>query len=313
MSSTLAPRPATRRSPAALVVARRRRQSAHERRPLARYADREGNAREVVTRAGLQGSVLVVDRDALSHGDCRLLAHLAADEPPENAALVCALYIDHLRREPLRARRLSAEDFKTVALRDQDAPDPAAVAAALALPPFDAGGAEYRLAVRGCGMSIPELRWSRLSSPDANGEPERIVSVRQAVGALESYEPIRMLTLMALAAPAQHRGGISTAVLRGELQRLQLSPIVLNRRLREVALATIEREGVTLSEIATRCGRVKRDADGNESGETSWLARRLGLMPEGGKAAPTPWIHTDVLALIARRGLGVSPREVEAG
>ena len=80
-----------------------------------------------------------------------------------------------------------------------------------------------------------------------------------------------------------------------------------------VALATIERQGLSLSEIAIRCGRVKRDCKGNESGETSWLARRLGILPEGGRSAPTPWIHSDVLALIARDGLGVSPREVELG
>jgi hypothetical protein len=78
-----------------------------------------------------------------------------------------------------------------------------------------------------------------------------------------------------------------------------------------VALATIEHQGLSLSEIAIRCGRVKRDHRGNESGETSWLARRLGILPEGGRNAPTPWIHSDVLALIAREGLGVSPREVE--
>jgi len=89
------------------------------------------------------------------------------------------------------------------------------------------------------------------------------------------------------------------------------SPIVLNRRLRETVLAAIGREGLSMSEIATRCGRIKRDSKGNESGETSWLARRLGLLPEGGQGAPTPWIHTDVLGLIARRGLGISPREVE--
>jgi len=102
-------------------------------------------------------------------------------------------------------------------------------------------------------------------------------------------------------------------VLRAELVRVQLSPIVLNRRLREAAQTYMQREGVSLSEVATRCGRVKRDAAGNESGETSWLARRLGIVPEGGREAPTPWIHTDVLGLIARRGLGLSPREVEAG
>ena len=73
----------------------------------------------------------------------------------------------------------------------------------------------------------------------------------------------------------------------------------------------LEREELSMSEIALRCGRVKRDSKGNESGETSWLARRLGLLPDGGASAPTPWIHSDVLALIARQGLGLSPREVE--
>jgi len=93
--------------------------------------------------------------------------------------------------------------------------------------------------------------------------------------------------------------------------RVQDSPIVLNRRLREVVLATIERQELSMSEIAIRCGRVKRDRKGNESGETSWLARRIGLLAEGGRDTPTPWIHSDVLALIARRGLGIGPREVE--
>jgi hypothetical protein len=66
-----------------------------------------------------------------------------------------------------------------------------------------------------------------------------------------------------------------------------------------------------MSEIAIRCGRVKHDSRGNESGETSWLARRLGLLPEGGQSTPTPWIHSEVLGLIARQGLGMAPREVE--
>jgi hypothetical protein len=136
------------------------------------------------------------------------------------------------------------------------------------------------------------------------------VSTREVVAALESYEPIRAITTGALArARCEHE--LSTAVLRAELTRVQLSPIVLNRGLREATVARIEREGLSLSEIATRCGRVKHDAAGNQSGETSWLARRLGLLPEGGRDAPTPWIHSDVLALIARRGLGISPREVE--
>jgi len=68
-----------------------------------------------------------------------------------------------------------------------------------------------------------------------------------------------------------------------------------------------------MSEIATRCGRRKLDANGNHSGETSWLARRIGILPEGGKSTPTPWVSSDVLALIARNGLGIAPREAELG
>jgi hypothetical protein len=134
--------------------------------------------------------------------------------------------------------------------------------------------------------------------------------LREAVASLESYEPVRALTLRALSLHARC-GEVSTAVLGAELTRVQESPIVLNRRLRHVVLAKVERQELSMSEIAIRCGRVKRDRRGKQSGETSWLARRVGLLPEGGHSTPTPWIHTDVLALIARRGLGVSPREVE--
>jgi len=136
------------------------------------------------------------------------------------------------------------------------------------------------------------------------------VSVREAIACLESYEPIRTLTARALALHCGQRD-VSSTVLRVELARVLQSPIVLNRKLRAVVLATVEREGLSMSEIAIRCGRVKRDCNGNESGETSWLARRLGILPEGGRDAPTPWIHSDVLGLIARCGLGIAPREVE--
>jgi hypothetical protein len=174
--------------------------------------------------------------------------------------------------------------------------------------PVDRRGCLYRLELVRSGMSIPGLRWRR-HPPQVGGEGE-VVSAREAVAALESYEPVCALTLGGL---SRHAGGeeVSTAVLRMELARVRESPIVLNRRLREVVLVTVARHELSMSEIALRCGRVKRDRRGNESGETSWLARRLGLLPEGGHSDPTPWIHSDVLALIARRGLGVSPHEVE--
>ncbi len=140
--------------------------------------------------------------------------------------------------------------------------------------------------------------------------PAGIVSVRDVIGALQDYEPVRALTTAAIRAHHDDPG-LSVAVLRAELARVAASPIVLNRRLRERVVQALARDGLSMSEIAVRCGRVKRDRRGNVSGETSWLARRLGLLPEGGERSPTPWIHSEVLALIARCGLGVCPWEVE--
>jgi hypothetical protein len=259
--------------------------------------------------------VLVVDRDAATLGDRRLVAHLDADEPAANAVLVCEQYLKEESGERRRCRHVLPEDLVT---------SPAAVRVELCraqdgrqIEPVserhcsDRCGRTYRLGLLSTDMSIPELRW--LCHPrQGQDEAPRPVKVREAVAALESYEPLRLLTLRAL---ARHRDDpeVSTAVLRSELELIQESPIVLNRRLRHAVLVAIEHQGLSMSEIAIRCGRVKRDSKGNESGETSWLARRLGMLPEGGADRRTPWIHSDVLALIARRGLGISPREVELG
>src|SRR5262249_45933143 len=152
----------------------------------------------------------------------------------------------------------------------------------------------------GGAMSIPELRWRRHDVADGTARVET-VSVREVVAAIEAYEPVRALTRHALDERAHH-DTISVATLRLGLERGLRSPIVLNRRLREMLLRLTREQGLSMSEVAVRCGRVKRDRAGNISGETSWLARRVGLLPEGGRDAPTPWIHTDVLAVIARRG-----------
>jgi hypothetical protein len=282
-------------------------------RLLARYLDWQGHPREVLARQGAAESVLVVDRDAATGRDRRLVAHLGADEPTENAALVCDSFIQDARGGRCRCRRVTAQDADAVPFADEvQAPAaPAADRSPHAPQATDEVGRTYLLELLDTGMSIPELRWRRHPPERAAGCP-RVVSLREAVGCLESYEPLRTLTLRELAI---HRddADVSSTVLRSELARVQNSPIVLNRRLREVALRTIEREGLSMSEIAIRCGRVKRDRKGNESGETSWLARRLGLLPEAGQSTPTPWIHSDVLALIAREGLGIGPREVELG
>ena len=310
------PRPRVKREPGGApprpgeTRSRRERRAPHQREPLARYTDPEGRQREVIVRAGSAGTVLVVDRDAATREDRRLLAHLDADEPIENAALVCRDYLHGARADRRRCRRLTDEDAWTLPHADdtsagldpQWSPAPSA--------PSDPLGSSYTLELLHSRMSIPELRWCRsfARQPTSRREP---VSLRAAIARLESYEPVITLTNRAL---LRHRDDseVSSTVLRAELARVQESPIVLNRRLREVVLAIVEKQELSMSEIAIRCGRVKRDRRGNESGETSWLARRLGLLPEGGKGAPTPWIHSDVLGLIARRGLGVSPREVEA-
>jgi hypothetical protein len=304
---------------------------------LARYTDREGRLREVLARPGHGGSVLVLDCDAATLGDRRLVAHLAADEPAENASLVCRHYLRD--RHGLRCRPVTAEDLLTAPFsagcaRNGREPSPAPPPASGLL---DRHGYLHRLEAFDAGLSIPDLRWHRRrgavvpqngvppatpghtvgtsgSEPAVGGTrpgPGRPESVRDAVGCLESYEPIRVLTAIAV---ARHREdpAVSVAVLGAELRRLDASRIVLNRGLRRAVLHAMRAQGLSLSEIAFRCGRVKRDGKGNASGETSWLSRRVGISPESGRdGEPTPWIHSEVLALIARAGLGISPREVE--
>jgi hypothetical protein len=277
-------------------------------RALGRYADPEGRPREVLALPGHAGSVLVVDRDAATFGDRRLVAHLAADEPPENASVVCHHYLQDPRR--CMCRPISPEDLLTTPFPAGRAQRHLAQGVPVALEMVelrDRRGHLHRLEALDAGMSVPELRWCRYPPQRAQGEPE---SVRDAVAGMESYEPVRALTARAL---ARHRSdlAISVAVLRAELRRLDGSRIVLNRGLRGAVLWAMRSQGLSMSEIAFRCGRIKRDSRGNASGETSWLARRVGISAESGEGVPTPWIHSEVLALIARSGLGVSPREVE--
>lgn len=266
---------------------------------LRRHSEDGETTREVVVLPAHAGARLVVDRDLGSAEGQRLLARIDADEPVSNAELVCERYL----ASPLSARRCRppqrADALPSHAVDEHD--DQAAwsvrsddcIHALLAIPGE---------------MSIPELRWTRATA----GSPAVAVSLRSAIGLLESYEPFCAHTRHALGCYGEDPS-VSSTSLQTELTRVQRSPIVLNRGLREAVLATIRRGEATMSEIAMRCGRLKRDAKGNRSGETSWLARRIGLLPEGGHRAPTPWVHTDVLALIARDGLGIAPREVELG
>jgi hypothetical protein len=263
-------------------------------------ADEHG--RELIARDGAAGSLLLIDRDAATRSDERLIAHLAADELPGNVSLLCRLYAQ-AAPEQRRCRAVTEQDARVRPLGDPDGGE-ASDAEAQIVETDDAAFKLERLSSR---MSIPELRWTRLAG---TGARPWAVSLRECIASAQDYEPFCSLTRAAIALH-EPDPAVSTTTLRAELIRVLDSPIILNRALREAVLERVESERSSLSEIAIRCGRVKRDSRGNQSGETSWLARRIGVLPEGGQREPTVWVHSDVLGLIARQGLGISPREVE--
>ena len=299
MSTITAPQPRTSQQPA-------RRKDVH-RVPsrLGRYTDhRSGATREIVSLPGAGGSRLVVDRDAVTLGDRRLVAHLAEDEPAENARIVTEVYIADEDRG--NCRLVSAEDLKLTPFASSSPGTASKVSPDTQL--VDSDGVVYRIREISEGGAFLELRWTRSSG--TSGQEPIAVTLREVVARLQDYEPARTITTTALAVHEDDRG-MSTCRLRGELERLTTSPIVLNRGLREAVQRQVAHGQLSMSQIAMRCGRFRYDKRGNQSGETSWLARRIGQLREGGHAGPTPWIHTDVLALIVRSGLGASPREVE--
>ncbi len=128
---------------------------------------------------------------------------------------------------------------------------------------------------------------------------------------MDGYEPARTITVSALVS-LRSDCGVSTHRLEGELKRVTNSPIVLNRRLREVVTQTLAKGDLTMSEIAIRCGRTKCERRGNVSGETSLLARRIGQLPEGGESEPSRWVHNDVLASSPVRALASGPARLNS-
>jgi hypothetical protein len=264
-----------------------------------------GQTRQIVSLQRPDGSRLVIDYhlDTLAEG--RVVAHISPDEPPENERIICELYLADDTKG--RCRALTAEDLEVTRHAIPAPPSTHAEAPGSVLQ--DAEGYLYLIREVAVDESVSELRWIRSCQPGCD-ETFDVLTLRDVVGRLEGYEPARTLTSDVL---ALHGDGSSpsTSRLRAELDRLNESAILLNRRLREVVQHRVQRGDTTLSQIALRCGRIKRDPRGNVSGETSWLARRIGQLPEGGEQNPCPWIHSDVLALIARDGLSACPHEVE--
>ena len=236
MSTTTTPAARGPRTRCASAVTRKRGEI------LGCYTDPRGREREVVRHLGVGGSWLVIDRLAGALTDQRLLAHLAHDEPPENARIVTSLYLADPRGR--HCRRLALEDLTAIPFASESTPS---LDAASRLPEngsrelLDERGSRYRLQLERGHMSLPQLRWWRHMPHDASALAQP-VTVREAIGSLESYEPIRTLTATAL---ARHKNdpGVSTTVLRAELERINVSPIVLNRGLREAVLVAVEEGG----------------------------------------------------------------------
>jgi hypothetical protein len=263
---------------------------------LGRYDDVAG-PRELRCLHVPNGIRLVLDWRVPRRSDPRVVGRLNEDEPPSNACLLAELYLADSTRghcRPLRATDLQHVAASNLASSRSDAPPSLR----------DAEGAIYGLASISCANACAQVRWVRHEPGAADTPP---LSLREVIARLQAYEPARSITLRAIARYDEDPN-VSVVLLRAELERLDASPTVLNRALREAVCRAVE-AGTSLSEIAIRCGRVKTGPD--HSGETSWLSRRVGLLPEGGKDVPTSWVHSDVLALIARDGLRVSPVEVE--
>jgi len=269
-------------------------------RRLGSYADVDGVTREIIA-ATLSHGTLVIDRYADSGHEPRLVGRLEPDEPAQNAKLLARMYLKDARRG--RCRAVTDTDLAgNPGWEQENASTKVQWRAPLV------AGIGMLLQIR-CVTENDKrvLRWT--TTTRTTPRPQ-VLPLRGVFASLQAYEPAASMTRAAITA---HAGdpGMSVTALRGELDRACNSPIVLNRALRERVERAIAADGLSMSEIAIRCRRIKRDARGNESGETSWLARRIGQLPEAGKPRATPWVHTDVLALIAREGLGVSPREVE--
>ena len=191
-----------------------------------RYLAADG-PRELVLIAGADGSRLLVDRSEPDHADARLLAHLASDEPDANARLVCR---DYLHAGARHARALTRADLRS---------PPRGLARAPARGSVRAGRADRRRrpSLRAARRRhAAELRWTREARPRAGAS--RRVSARDVVGALEDYEPVCALTRSAVARFRDDRR-VSVATLAVELRRVETSPIVLNRKLREAVLAAV--------------------------------------------------------------------------
>jgi hypothetical protein len=252
--------------------------------PLVAYADETGDERELVVLVH-DGCQLVIDRTVADRSDPRLVGEFEADEPDKNAMMLALDYLGRAPQERRCAQYVPAVDRPSSVLsgllRDRDRNTYWLQRVARFGP-----GADLRWVCRTIGAGAPA-----------------VVTLRTVVGALEVYEPPVSMTRDALAAHHDAAG----AMLRRELAHLGDSRFVLNRGLREAVAAELAR-GTPLAEIARRCGHTRTRGRGITLGDGAWVARRVGLTPDG-KPTPSRWIDQSVLREIAA-ALGLPPAEV---
>jgi hypothetical protein len=279
---------------------------------LARYRESgTGAVRTIVTMRGAGNTTLVIDQLAGTKADPRVVDVLLPDEDPSNAQLIATMYaedenrgaralVDEDLRESVAASSHAANGEHEKGREDAESLDHADGV-------VDDDGVRYcvREVDGGKNGSPREMRWVRVV-----GHECEIVTLRETIAHFESYTPFMAMSEAAASAYGDDQE-IAVSTLHSELRRQQASPIVLNRGIREAVLRVVETEQASLSEIAARCGRSHSGNDATKSGDTTWLQRRIGVRKESGTDAPTHWVHTEVLALIAREGLGIAPHEVE--
>ena len=127
--------------------------------------------REVVSLQRPDGSTLVVDYQLGTLSDGRLVAHLAPDEPPENAQIVCELYLADDTKG--RCRAVTREDFD---LTRHATPPPSGADAPTAVDAVkDAEGHVYRI------RELPDARDDGRAALDALPRARPRVRLRRRV------------------------------------------------------------------------------------------------------------------------------------
>ena len=205
---------------------------------------------------GARATMLLVDRDALSGGDCRLLAHLGPDEPPRQRGHRVRRLPPAPRAGTARCRRLTrrsdprrgdpadaalgtpeGRDAPALATRQpRQAPATGHVSASPARPARRTSSCIHRDGPhrRSCagGAATPAARCTPSACATRSRRSKATSRSAPSSAAALAVKP-RSVTGSATA--------ISVTVLRAELKRVLASPIVLNRALREAVLEWLER------------------------------------------------------------------------